>query len=181
MRSKSFRPSGAYGQITNNVRLQDARLQQLLVDHQNTVWNAQQQVDNGLSTFLQSRYQVGFLRSSALAANGALNIALDQLRPRGHGFHHRAYCGAKSLPSGKQPGRGDGKRSPRPHCGVSRARRRMADLGRQLFRGCRNQRADARAHQLGNPAAAPANEPQPPAPGLPGPNDIGPTVRPPEW
>ena len=27
----------------------------------------------------------------------------------------------------------------------------------------------------------PAGEPQPPAPGLPGPNDIGPTVRPPEW
>ena len=27
----------------------------------------------------------------------------------------------------------------------------------------------------------PANEPQPPVPGLPGPKDIGPTVRPPEW
>jgi hypothetical protein len=27
----------------------------------------------------------------------------------------------------------------------------------------------------------PAGEPQPPAPGLPSPADIGPTVRPPEW
>ena len=27
----------------------------------------------------------------------------------------------------------------------------------------------------------PANEPPPPAPGLPGPEDIGPTIRPPEW
>jgi len=27
----------------------------------------------------------------------------------------------------------------------------------------------------------PTNAPQPPAPGLPGPEDIGPTVRPPEW
>ena len=27
----------------------------------------------------------------------------------------------------------------------------------------------------------PPNQPQPPAPGLPGPEDIGPTVRPPEW
>jgi hypothetical protein len=27
----------------------------------------------------------------------------------------------------------------------------------------------------------PANAPQPPTPGLPGPRDIGPTIRPPEW
>jgi len=27
----------------------------------------------------------------------------------------------------------------------------------------------------------PVNEPQPPAPGLPSPADIGPTIRPPEW
>jgi outer membrane protein TolC len=33
-----------YGQITNNVRLQDATLQQLLIDYQNTVLAAQQQV-----------------------------------------------------------------------------------------------------------------------------------------
>src|SRR5215472_14691173 len=46
-----------YGQITNNVRLQDAKLQQLLVDYQNTVLTAQQQVDNGLVSFLQSRAQ----------------------------------------------------------------------------------------------------------------------------
>src|SRR5271169_6601759 len=43
-----------YGQITNNVRLQDAKLQQLLVDYQNTVLSAQQEVDNGLVTYLQS-------------------------------------------------------------------------------------------------------------------------------
>ena len=43
-----------YGQITNNVRLQDARLQQLLVDYQNTVLNAQQQVDTGFSTLLHA-------------------------------------------------------------------------------------------------------------------------------
>ena len=27
----------------------------------------------------------------------------------------------------------------------------------------------------------PAGEPQPQAPGLPGPQDVGPTVRPPQW
>jgi hypothetical protein len=42
----------------------------LLIDYQNTVLIAQQQVDNGLSTFLQSRQKVGYLRSSAQAASG---------------------------------------------------------------------------------------------------------------
>jgi outer membrane protein TolC len=46
-----------HGQITNNVRLQDAKLQQLLVDYQNTVLNAQQEVDNGIALFVQSRAQ----------------------------------------------------------------------------------------------------------------------------
>ena len=50
----------------------------MLIDYQNTVLTAQQQVDNGLTTFLQSRQKVGYLRSSAQAASGALNIALEQ-------------------------------------------------------------------------------------------------------
>jgi NodT family efflux transporter outer membrane factor (OMF) lipoprotein len=57
-----------YGQITNNVRLQDAKLQQSLVDYQNAVLKAQQQVDDGISSFLQSRVQVGYLRKSVTAA-----------------------------------------------------------------------------------------------------------------
>ncbi|MGH7838862.1 MAG: efflux transporter outer membrane subunit, partial [Candidatus Binataceae bacterium] len=44
-----------YGQITNNVRLQDATLQQYLVDYQNSVLTAQQQVEDGIATFLLSR------------------------------------------------------------------------------------------------------------------------------
>jgi NodT family efflux transporter outer membrane factor (OMF) lipoprotein len=44
-----------YGQITNNIRLQDATLQQYLVDYQNTVLKAQQDVENGIAMFLLSR------------------------------------------------------------------------------------------------------------------------------
>jgi hypothetical protein len=60
------------------VRLQDATLQQLLVDYQNTVLKAQQQVDDGISTFLQSRVQVGYLRRSVTAAEGALRVGTEQ-------------------------------------------------------------------------------------------------------
>ena len=64
-----------YGQITNNVRLQDATLQQYLVDYQNTVLKAQQEVENGISTFLLSRAQADYLHRSVVAAVGALHIA----------------------------------------------------------------------------------------------------------
>ena len=67
-----------YGQITNQVRVQDAKLQELLVDYQNSVLTAQQQVENGLATFLQSRKAVDDLRTSVAAANAALGLALLQ-------------------------------------------------------------------------------------------------------
>lgn len=53
-------------------------MQQLLVDYQNTVLKAQQQVDDGISTFLQSRVQLGYLSKSVEAARGALRIGTEQ-------------------------------------------------------------------------------------------------------
>jgi NodT family efflux transporter outer membrane factor (OMF) lipoprotein len=69
-----------YGQITNNVRVQDAKFQELLIDYQNTVLKAQQEVENGIATFIYSREQAEFLRQSVVAAEGALRIALLQYR-----------------------------------------------------------------------------------------------------
>jgi len=69
-----------YGQITNNVRVQDAKYQQLLIDYQNTVLKAQQEVENGIATFINSREQAAFLQQSVVAAEGALRIALLQYR-----------------------------------------------------------------------------------------------------
>src|SRR6185312_6266747 len=40
-----------YGRILNNVRLQDARFQELIATYQNTVLNAQRETENGLVTF----------------------------------------------------------------------------------------------------------------------------------
>ena len=65
-----------YGQITNNVRLQDATLQQYLVDYQQSVLKAQQDVEDGIATYLQSRIAVEALRRSMAAANGALGISI---------------------------------------------------------------------------------------------------------
>jgi len=67
-----------YGQITNNVRVQDARFQELLITYQQTVLNAQQEVENGISGFILSREQAEYLREAVKAAEGALRIAILQ-------------------------------------------------------------------------------------------------------
>jgi NodT family efflux transporter outer membrane factor (OMF) lipoprotein len=69
-----------YGQITNNVRMQDAKFQESLVDYQNTVLKAQQEVENGIAVFVKSREQAAFLQQSVKAAEGAMRIAMLQYR-----------------------------------------------------------------------------------------------------
>src|SRR6266567_2091002 len=67
-----------YGQITNTIRVQDAKLQGLLVDYQNAVLKAQKEVEDGLASFLEGREQVEFLRRSAADAEAALGLAILQ-------------------------------------------------------------------------------------------------------
>jgi NodT family efflux transporter outer membrane factor (OMF) lipoprotein len=43
-----------YGRILNNVRLQDAKFQELVVNYQSTVLQAAKEVENGLVTFVRS-------------------------------------------------------------------------------------------------------------------------------
>ncbi|MGH7924168.1 MAG: TolC family protein, partial [Candidatus Binatus sp.] len=69
-----------YGQITNNVRVQDARYQELLIAYMNSVLKAQQDVENGIVLFTQSRQEVKFLTKSVAAAQGVLRIALIQYK-----------------------------------------------------------------------------------------------------
>src|SRR5262249_15282618 len=61
-----------YGQITNNVRVQDAKFQELQLTYQNQVLKAQQEVENGLVVFVESRKQAAFLKQAVIAAEGAL-------------------------------------------------------------------------------------------------------------
>src|SRR4030095_2971613 len=53
-----------YGRIHNNVRVQDARLQQLLVDYENTVLRAAQEVEDGLVGVVRSREAEVFARNA---------------------------------------------------------------------------------------------------------------------
>ena len=169
-----------YGQITNNVRLQDARLQQLLVDYQNTVLTAQQQVDDGLSNFLQSRNQVGYLRSSAEAASGALKIATQQYNQGATDFTTVLTAEQNLFQAESSLAVATGNVS----LGLTQVYRALGG-GWQIREDSNFVDAatndQMRARTNWGTLLPPAGEPQPPAPGLPGPNDIGPTVRPPEW
>ncbi len=69
-----------YGRLTNNVRVQDARLQALIADYQNAVLEAYREVEDGLIGFLRSREQAGFLTTSVQASQRAVQLALLQYR-----------------------------------------------------------------------------------------------------
>src|SRR5208337_303390 len=69
-----------YGQITNLVRVQDARFQELLITYQNTVLSAQQDVEDNLTAFLKNQEQAGFLEQGAAAAANSLKLAVVQYR-----------------------------------------------------------------------------------------------------
>ena len=84
-RTGSFGPSFQwnflnYGQITNQVRVQDARFQELLIAYQNTVLRAQQEVEDGLIAFLKSQERANFLVQSTAAAQRSVDLAILQYR-----------------------------------------------------------------------------------------------------
>jgi NodT family efflux transporter outer membrane factor (OMF) lipoprotein len=69
-----------YGRIKNNVRVQDARFQQFLVNYQNTVLNAAQEAEDALIGFLRSQEAAAFEQYSVNAAQRSVEIALVQYR-----------------------------------------------------------------------------------------------------
>ncbi len=69
-----------YGQITNQVRVQDARLQALLISYQNVVLTAQREVEDNLVAFLRSQDRARSLGESTAAAQRSLNLATLQYR-----------------------------------------------------------------------------------------------------
>jgi NodT family efflux transporter outer membrane factor (OMF) lipoprotein len=84
-RTGSFGPSFQwnllnYGQITNLVRVQDARFQELIFNYQDTVLRAQQEVEDGLSAFLYAQDRVVLLAEAADAAKRSADLALIQYR-----------------------------------------------------------------------------------------------------
>jgi len=69
-----------YGRITNQVRVQDARFQELAVNYENTVIRAAQEVEDAMVGFLQSQKTVGFLANAVKASKRSVDISMIQYR-----------------------------------------------------------------------------------------------------
>jgi NodT family efflux transporter outer membrane factor (OMF) lipoprotein len=69
-----------YGRLRNGVRVQDARLQQLLVAYRDTVLKAAQEVEDALAGFLNARESMASQQKAVTSAERAAEIALAMYR-----------------------------------------------------------------------------------------------------
>jgi outer membrane protein TolC len=69
-----------YGRVLNNVRIQDAKFQELVATYQNTVLSANQDVENGLVTFLRAKERAEYQSKSADDALKAVKLGLQQYK-----------------------------------------------------------------------------------------------------
>jgi NodT family efflux transporter outer membrane factor (OMF) lipoprotein len=169
-----------YGQITNNVRVQDARLQTLLINYKNAVLKAQADVEDSLAAFLQGRQQVVLLRRSVEAANNALRIALDQYLLGTRDFttvltaEQNLYQAQSNL-AAASGNLSTSLTSLYRALGGGWQMREGSDFVNGATRDEMRHRTD-----WGRLLPAP-DQPMPVTPGLPRPEDRGPDIRPPEW
>ena len=76
-----------YGRLKSNVRLQDARFQQLLVDYRDTVLQAQGDVENAIVAYLKSHEQLVSYRLAAEASQRAVDVSTIQYQNGLIGFN----------------------------------------------------------------------------------------------
>jgi NodT family efflux transporter outer membrane factor (OMF) lipoprotein len=69
-----------YGRITNQVRVADARFQELAVNYEDTVLRAAQEVEDAMVGFLQSQIKVALLADSVKASKRSVDISMIQYR-----------------------------------------------------------------------------------------------------
>ena len=69
-----------YGRIKNRVRVQDARFQQLVVNYENAVLRAFQEVEDSMVAFLRSQEQDRYLIESVKASQRSVDLSMLQYR-----------------------------------------------------------------------------------------------------
>jgi NodT family efflux transporter outer membrane factor (OMF) lipoprotein len=69
-----------YGQITNQVRAQDAQFQAAVLAYQNTVLQAQREVEDALVAFVKADETVRYLESAVAAATRSVALSVAQYK-----------------------------------------------------------------------------------------------------
>jgi NodT family efflux transporter outer membrane factor (OMF) lipoprotein len=75
-----------YGRITNAVRVQDARFQQLLVAYRETVLKAAQEVEDALAGFLNAQQAATFEQNAVTSAQKSVQLAVAEYREGAVGY-----------------------------------------------------------------------------------------------
>lgn len=75
-----------YGRLTNQVRVQDAAFQEAVLNYQNTVLAAQEDVENALAAFVYGKRTAAALERAATSARRTTELALVQYKEGQVGF-----------------------------------------------------------------------------------------------
>jgi outer membrane protein TolC len=69
-----------YGRITNSIRVEDARFQQLAVEYKNTVLQAVQEVEDAMIAYLRTQDQAAFLADAVAAYRSSVDLSMLQYK-----------------------------------------------------------------------------------------------------
>jgi NodT family efflux transporter outer membrane factor (OMF) lipoprotein len=69
-----------YGRISNQVRVEDARFQELVVNYENTVLRAAQEVEDAMISFLRTQDAVEYLADAVKASKRSVDLSMIQYR-----------------------------------------------------------------------------------------------------
>jgi NodT family efflux transporter outer membrane factor (OMF) lipoprotein len=69
-----------YGRITNSIRVEDARFQQLAVDYENAVLQAVQEVEDAMIAYLRTQDKVAFLADAVAAYKSSVDLSTLQYK-----------------------------------------------------------------------------------------------------
>jgi outer membrane protein TolC len=81
--SYSFGPSFKwnilnYGRLKNQVRIQDARLEQLITDYQNTVLSAAREVEDSMTALVHAKMEAEYLSQGVTSSKRSVELSLLQ-------------------------------------------------------------------------------------------------------
>ena len=138
-----------YGQITNQVRDQDASFQAAVLSYQNTVLQAQQEVEDGLASFLGAQETRGAAERGGRGGAPLGRSGAAQYRA-GAASYTTVLTAQQNLLHATGPAGGHPRqRRAGADLALPRARRRLGDPGGSGLRPRRHQGDHGQAHQLG--------------------------------
>jgi len=85
-----------YGRLKNNVRVQDARFQQTLVNYENTVLNAAREVEDAITGYVRGQAQQEILARGVTSAKRSTSISLLRYQ-EGYSDYQRVLNAQQSL------------------------------------------------------------------------------------